>query len=137
MRELVCNPGRRAIDSEELLRGSDMIRTTHKAPNVLTVDLTRRLPDVDCIDQVPPDIERFGRFALLHNGALWFGELNTSHPPTTENGFYWAISENRLYISPRGSTYRWTSHITDDVVREVARRAGLRRWYKWYRLIEE
>ena len=74
----------------------------HNKIDILTVDLSRRLPDINRYDSVPTDFERYGRCAVLRNGAFWFGEENTSHPSSTQEGFYWAISGNVLFFSPRG-----------------------------------
>jgi hypothetical protein len=95
-------------------------------PAVLIVDLTRRLPDVNRLDRIPPDLDRYGRCAFLSNGAFWFGETRSSHPSSTREGFYWAVDGNRLYVSPRGSTHGWAKHVTIEFVRELARRIGLR-----------
>lgn len=103
--------------------------------SVLTVDLTRRLPDIDRAEDVPQDLERFGRFAILRGGGFWFGEVNSSHPQSTENGFYWGLARGTLFISPRGSTYRWTTHITDERIRELSRRLRLKGRYKQFRVV--
>jgi hypothetical protein len=70
----------------------------------LTIRLTR-LPDINA----DRDLERYGyyaygRFALLRNGSLWFGELRSSHPSNTAVGFYWALeSRGVLLVSARGA----------------------------------
>lgn len=85
-------------------------------------------------DQVPPDLESYGRFAILRSGAFWCGPVESSHPSTTENGFYWGLRGNRLYVSPRGSTYAWRTHVTPAVVRTLADRIGVRRRFRRFRV---
>jgi hypothetical protein len=103
---------------------------------ILTVDLGRRLPDIEQTSELPDDLEEYGRFAILRSGAFWFGDIHSSHPPATENGFYWALAGDRLYISPLGSTYQWSVHITPEVVREIAERLSLKRYYDRFRIEE-
>ena len=46
----------------------------------------------------------YGRFALLRDGKLWFGDTRSSHPSTTARGWYWAVDgEGCLVLSPRGA----------------------------------
>jgi hypothetical protein len=104
---------------------------------VLVIDLERRLPDVDRYDAVPEDIDRYGRCAILRNGAFWFGEVNSSHPPTTQEGFYWAVSESTLFISPRGASYRWKEYVDEEFVRLLARKIGLQRYFTKFYIQEE
>ena len=94
---------------------------------VLTIDLTRRLPDINKYNNIPEDLERYGRCAILRSGSFWYGEVNSSHPPSTQEVFYWAISGNILYFSPRGSAYRWEENITDELIRFVSVKTGLKR----------
>ncbi len=100
------------------------------------MDLGRRLPDIEQTSELPDDLEEYGRFGLLRSGAFWFGDIHSSHPPATENGFYWGLAGDRLYISPLGSTYQWTTHITPGVVREIAERLSLKRYYDRFRIEE-
>jgi hypothetical protein len=97
---------------------------------VLEVELERRLPDIDCYDEMPEDLDRYGRCAILRNGAFWFSEENSSHPSTTQEGFYWAVSKSTLFISPRGASYRWKEYVNEDFIRLLARKIGLQRYFK-------
>ena len=46
----------------------------------------------------------YGRFALLRDGGIWFGDVRSCHPSTTHRGWYWALVErNCLILSPRGA----------------------------------
>ena len=103
----------------------------------LTVDLTRRLPDVDRAGAIPSDIEDYGRFGILRSVSLWFGSVRSSHPATTLVGFYWAISNKRMYISPRGSNVEWQSHISADVIRDLVTRIGLKPRFKYFRVVDQ
>jgi hypothetical protein len=67
------------------------------------VDLSRKLPDISSFDDIPGDLERYGRCAILRDGEFWFAETLSIHPATTVEGFYWGLSGNTLYISPRGA----------------------------------
>lgn len=66
----------------------------------------KRLPDIsnDCQLQATP-YAAYGRFALLRGGAgLWWGDLYSSHPATTQTGWYWAVDQNGdLVVSARGA----------------------------------
>jgi len=106
----------------------------HAGEQVLLVDLERSLPDVDSYDSVPAEYERYGRCAILRNGAFWFGEVNSSHPPSTQEGFYWAVAGNVLYISPRGARYRFQEHVNDEFIRNLARKIGMKRRYRYFRI---
>ncbi|MFP4378482.1 MAG: hypothetical protein ACLFP4_15670 [Spirochaetales bacterium] len=103
---------------------------------ILTVDLGRRLPDIEQTSELPEDLDEFGRFALLRSGAFWFGDIHSSHPPATEHGYYWALAGDRLFISPQGSTYKWKEAITAEVIREIAQRLSLKRYYDRFRIEE-
>ncbi len=104
---------------------------------ILTVDLSRRLPDIDSYDSLPPEYDDYGRFAVLRTGALWNGPITSSHPPTTRDGFYWALSGDTLYLSPRGSTMGWPEIMTKELIRWIARRIGLKRRYAQFRMRRE
>ena len=104
---------------------------------VLTINLSRRLPDINNYNAIPEDLEKYGRCAILRSGALWFGAENTSHPPSTQEGFYWAIAGDVLYLSPRGAAYRWEEFITDDIIRFVSVKTGLKRRYSRFRIINQ
>jgi len=114
-----------------------MTYTNKKVTRVLTVDLSKRLPDINKYSTVPKDLERYGRCAILRNGSFWFGEVNTSHPPSTQEGFYWAIYGSVLYFSPRGSLYNWEEKITDELIRFVSVKTGLKRRYSQFRIKPE
>ncbi len=64
-----------------------------------------RLPDINADrDLAKYGYRSYGRFALLRDGGLWFGDLHSSHPATTVSGFYWAIDPNGdLAVSARGA----------------------------------
>jgi hypothetical protein len=70
----------------------------------MKITLTR-LPDIN----TERDIGRYGyksygRFALLRRNGLWYGDLHSSHPSTTQTGWYWAVTaEGELIVSPRGA----------------------------------
>jgi hypothetical protein len=108
--------------------------TAHKE-RVIVVDFTRRLPDVNSLDGIPADLDDFGRFAVLRNGALSFGDVHSTHPRDTQEGFYWAVSGDRLYISPCGSTYRWQAHITPSVIEWLIDKIGTFRRYRQFRIV--
>ena len=109
-------------------------QTEEEEERTLVVDLERRLPDVDSYDEVPEEYERYGRCAILRSGAFWFGELNSSHPPSTQEGFYWAVAGNVLYISPRGARYGFRDYVDDEFIRRLARKIGLKRRYRYFRI---
>ena len=52
---------------------------------ILTVDLTRRLPDIDSYDALPPEYNDYGRFAVLRNGVYWNAPITSSHPPSASS----------------------------------------------------
>lgn len=101
---------------------------------VLEIDLSRRLPDVNRHSAVPPEFESYGRVAVLNSGSLWFGGTASSHPPTTKEGFYWALSGSVLHLSPRGAAWGWERHITDDLIRFLADKLSLRRRFRQFRM---
>jgi len=110
------------------------IGITKDTPN-MKIRLTR-LPDIntDRQLQVTP-YWAYGRFALLRGGgALWFGDLHSSHPATTVSGFYWAVDRGGdLYVSARGAATDGEMLIRDrrDVlawlVEELVRRRYIRK----------
>ena len=104
---------------------------------ILTVDLTRRLPDIDSYKALPPEYDDYGRFAVLRTGAIWNGPITSSHPPMTRDGFYWALSGDTLSLSPRGSTMGWPQIMTNKLIRWIARRIGLKRRYSTFRVYRE
>ena len=64
-----------------------------------------RLPDINTDRQLKATVYvAYGRFALLHNGSYWFGDLYSSHPSATRTGWYWAIDrQGDLHVSARGA----------------------------------
>ena len=102
--------------------------------HILTIDLTRRLPDIDSYDSLPAEYEEYGRFAVLRNGTYWSAPIMSSHPPTTKDGFYWAVIGDTLYLSPRGTTMGWPEIMTDDLIRWIARKIGLKGRYTQFRV---
>lgn len=113
-----------------------MKSSTLKKKRVLTIDLSKRLPDINSYTNVPEDLERYGRCAILRSGAFWFGEVKSSHPPSTLEGFYWAISKDVLYFSPRGAAYRWKEFITDNLIRFISVKTGLKKRYSQFRIVK-
>jgi hypothetical protein len=67
----------------------------------------------------------------------WFGLAPSSHPPTTLEGFYWALSGNVLYLSPRGASWGWERHIRDELIDFLARRLCLRGRFRQFRIHQE
>ena len=102
--------------------------------SILIINLSRRLPDVHHLEDLSPDLERYGRCAVLRNGTFWYGETMSSHPPVTKEGFYWAFAGSTLYFSPRGAAIHWEQYITDDFIRFVAEKAGLKGRFRHFRL---
>jgi hypothetical protein len=64
-----------------------------------------RLPDINSQDELTKyRFNAYGRFALLRDESFGFGDLHSSHPTTTQRGWYWAIDiDGSLLISPRGA----------------------------------
>ncbi len=62
--------------------------------------IQKNLPDVN---YVPPEFDKYGRFAITTDNLFWVGEEKSSHPPNTKEGFYYALAGKTLYISPRGN----------------------------------
>jgi hypothetical protein len=102
---------------------------------ILIIDFRERLPDISKARNIPRQYENYGRFAVLNNGAKWFDYANSSHPTGTKEGFYWAISRNILYISPRGADYKWKSVMTDDLLRWLIKKLGLKKEYKYFKKV--
>ncbi len=102
---------------------------------VLTVDLTRRLPDTSNLEFLPEDLDSYGRLAIMQTGMIWFGDIHSTHPSTTQVGYYWARSGDVLYISPRGAALGWEELIDANVVNFLADKLGLRRRYRYYRVV--
>ena len=102
---------------------------------ILTVDLTRRLPDIDVLASVPDDVQQYGRFAILQSGMLWFGDVHSSHPGTSQARFYWAMGEKTLYISPDGSTLGWHDLINAKTVKFIAAQLKLRKYFRYFTVV--
>jgi hypothetical protein len=109
--------------------------TQAKDGHILVVDFTRRLPDVVSIDAMDDDLDAFGRFAILQSGMYWFGDIHSSFPPTIRVGFFWALSDNRLYVSPTGVSLDWEFYITEDTLDFLAEKLALKRRYREYSLV--
>jgi hypothetical protein len=110
--------------------------TTHTAGDrTLVVDLTRRLPDVMSIEALDRDLDAYGRFAILQSGMLWFGDIHSSFPSTIQVGFFWALGDNRLYISPTGCTLDWEDYISAKTVHFLADKLALRRHFRDYSVV--
>lgn len=64
-----------------------------------------RLPDINSDrDLAKYGYRAYGRFALLRRNGLWYGDLHSSHPSTTQTGWYFAVtSEGDLLVSARGA----------------------------------
>jgi len=82
----------------------------------ITINFTKRLPDINKYSQLPAEYTDYGRFAITHNSKLWFAGISSSHPQDTKDGFYWAISGNTIFISPRGSTLNFPDIIGADII---------------------
>jgi len=39
-----------------------------------------------------------------------------------------------LYISPRGARYRFQEHVNEEFIRNLARKIGLKRRYRYFRI---
>jgi hypothetical protein len=70
----------------------------------MNIHLTR-LPDINSDRQLQATpYWAYGRFAILTDQSLWFGDLYSSHPSVTRIGWYWAIDRNgALSVSARGA----------------------------------
>jgi hypothetical protein len=102
---------------------------------VLTVNLSRRLPDIDQLASLPDDLEYYGRFAILKSGILWFGDIHSSHPGTSLARFYWAVGNRTLFISPDGSTLGWQDLINAKTVKFIASQLKLRKYYRYFTVV--
>ena len=76
----------------------------HNAHPILSV-MFKRLPDINKQHQMlDHSLSNYGRFAVLRSETFWFGDIRSSHPTTTQTGWYWAIDKrNNLVVSARGS----------------------------------
>jgi len=104
-------------------------------PKALYVDLSRKLPDVNSFEDIPRDLERYGRCALLRGGGFWFADNLSIHPANTQEGFYWGLAGNILYLSPRGAAFNWEKYITDEFIRFIAKKAGLKGKFRQFKII--
>lgn len=85
----------------------------------LYIDLTVRLPDVSSYAAMDPAHTRYGRFAVTESGHFWAAEVVSNYPARMKDGFFWAISEGKLLISPRGSTYGYPGNVTPDLLGQL------------------
>jgi hypothetical protein len=70
----------------------------------LTVKLGRLLDCNDPVTAASHGYFSYGRFALLRNGQLWFGDTRSSHPSITARGWYWAVDgQGCVVLSARGA----------------------------------
>lgn len=100
-----------------------MEQQTRKAIRIV---LYRRLPDATRLTDIPPDLDWYGRCAVLRDGSFWVGEYRSSHPFTTIAGFYIGLSGGLLYFSPRGCTAGWETNLTVALVGYVVSYLKLR-----------
>ena len=70
----------------------------------ITVDFTRRLPDLKEKSLVPPDLYSYGSCGVLPGKCHWFSTF-PKEKPRGYIGFFWGIdfSKNIMYISPQNS----------------------------------
>ena len=85
----------------------------------LQIELSRRLPDAARLRDVPPDLDWYGRCAVLRDGSFWVGSYQSSHPFTTAAGFYIGLSDRTLYVSPRGCTAGWQKDLLPGLLEYV------------------
>ncbi len=69
--------------------------------NSITINFTKRLPDINKQSQLPPGYNDYGRFAITNNDDLRFASISSSHS---------------LFISPRGSTFGFPEIIGEDII---------------------
>jgi hypothetical protein len=92
-----------------------------------------RLPDINSnIDRY--GFRAYGRFALLRNGSIWFGDIRSCHPFNCQIGWYWAIANTgELLVSARGagidgdSLFRERKPVLAALVEELVRQRILSR----------
>ena len=75
----------------------------------------------------------YGRAAILNTGSLWVGNEKTSHPKC-KIGFYYAVSGNVLFLSPRGVASDWMDSVSDDLIRMIAKATGLKNSYRYFKI---
>jgi hypothetical protein len=81
----------------------------------MTVKLNIRLPDIHDFKFLDERFNQYGRCALLTDGSFWFGNIKSSHPANTKEGFYWAVDLSKnLYISPRGASLGFEKYLSED-----------------------
>ena len=79
----------------------------------LTIYLNKRLPD---LKKIPEEYDNYGRFGIDNKDNYFFSFAASSHPRNTKEGFYWAIKNDYLYISPRGCTLNWENYINKNII---------------------
>jgi hypothetical protein len=64
------------------------------------------IPDLDDPDEAAErGYVSYGRFARLNSGGLWFGDVRSTHPESTQAGWFWAFDEKGdLLVSSSGSS---------------------------------
>ncbi len=74
------------------------------------------LPDINSLEDVyEHGFLQYGRFAVLEDGSIWFGDALSSHPQNTDRGWYWAISNSgELLVSARGTEEDGVRLFTDN-----------------------
>lgn len=100
----------------------------------MIIHLTR-LPDISTDRQLQATpFCAYGRFALLRDGAFWYGDLRSSHPTTTQTGWYWAADgSGDLHVSARGAGIDGQMLVRDRrdilawLVHELVRRRVIRK----------
>jgi hypothetical protein len=71
---------------------------------MININLKERLPDINSYTQLEKTpFEQYGRLAILTDNSFWIGQLSSSHPLNTLEGFYFAKIKNTIYISGRGT----------------------------------
>ncbi len=83
--------------------------------------IIKQLPD---IHNIPKEYQAYGRFGILQNNSLWFGNHLTSHPKV-KIGYYWAIDENNLYISSRTSKED-INFLSKDIIIWLSKKIGIK-----------
>lgn len=102
---------------------------------ILAVDLCTRLPDVDCYRNLPHRFEDYGRLAILNSGTFWSGDIRSSHPPNTREGFYWATRGDTLFLSPRGALLGWQAALSCGILPWFFRQQTWDKRYRVFRII--
>ncbi len=104
-------------------------------PKYLNIDLSVRLPDIKSEERLPPEFDEYGRIAVTTNNTIVVSPIRSAHPLNTKEGFYYALSfeKDTLFLSPRGAAYDWEKYITDELIRTVVERLGLKAKYRYFK----